>query len=265
MPKITLNNRSLHYRDEGQGPVVLFGHSYLWDSTMWRHQVAELSKKFRCIVPDLWGHGNSDNLHETPSIQSLADDFWQFVQALNIDHFRIVGLSIGGMWGTQLALDHPESVEKLVLMDTFVGVEPEKTKQHYFSLLDTVAQMGKVPSAMIAQLQSIFLSKDTCAQQPEIAKAFAEALERIPAEKIATIVALGRAIFSREDRLTRLHALKMPVLLMTGEFDMPRPHHEAQQMAALISKAECQIIAKAGHISALEQPLQVNAFLKQFL
>lgn len=56
--------RQMAYLDEGQGPVVLFGHSYLWDSAMWAPQVEALKGQYRCIVPELWGHGDSDALPE---------------------------------------------------------------------------------------------------------------------------------------------------------------------------------------------------------
>ena len=42
----------IHYLDVGKGPVVLFGHSYLWDSRMWKSQIEELSRNYRCIVRD---------------------------------------------------------------------------------------------------------------------------------------------------------------------------------------------------------------------
>jgi pimeloyl-ACP methyl ester carboxylesterase len=264
MLKVNINNRAMHYRDEGQGPVILFGHSYLWDNTMWREQVAVLSQTFRCIVPDLWGHGDSDPVDETPTIQSLTEDYWQFMRLLQIHRFSIVGLSVGGMWGTQMALDHPESVDKLVLMDTFVGAEQERTRLQYFQMLDVVAKMQRIPEPMIAQLLPIFLSRDTLENNSAIADIFAQILANVPAEKIATIVALGRAIFSRDDLLHRLPDLQLPVLVMTGEFDMPRPVDETRQMAEMINGAEFRIIRDAGHISALEQPAQVNIFLKHF-
>ena len=67
--------RRMAYLDEGQGPVLLFGHSYLWDSAMWAPQVEALKGSYRCIVPELWGHGDSDSLPEGPcSLETLARD-----------------------------------------------------------------------------------------------------------------------------------------------------------------------------------------------
>lgn len=265
MPITTINNRSLFYRDEGRGPAILFGHSYLWDGSMWQAQIAALSQRFRCMVPDLWGHGQSDPLDEAPTLESLARDYRQLMQQIQIDRFSVIGLSVGGMWGTQLALDHAESVEKLVLMDTFVGAEPERTRLQYLQMLDTVAQMQHVPDPMITQLLPLFLARQTLQEKPEIARQFTQLLKQMPAEKIATVVALGRSIFNRAERMHRLAELAMPVMIITGEFDIPRPADEARQMAAQIEGAACHIISDAGHISALEQPSQVNTLLTAFL
>lgn len=53
MNKFSIDGKELAYLDKGDGPVVLFGHSYLWDHQMWAPQIEELSESFRCIVPDL--------------------------------------------------------------------------------------------------------------------------------------------------------------------------------------------------------------------
>ncbi|HAH02970.1 MAG TPA: 2-succinyl-6-hydroxy-2,4-cyclohexadiene-1-carboxylate synthase, partial [Vibrio sp.] len=57
MNKFTVDNQSMAYLDEGQGPVVVLGHSYLWDSAMWKPQIDALKTQYRCIVPELWSHG----------------------------------------------------------------------------------------------------------------------------------------------------------------------------------------------------------------
>lgn len=265
MPSIIINNQSLHYIDRGDGPVLLFGHSYLWDSSMWEKQIVEFSKHYRCIVPDLWGHGSSSSLYEIPSIQSLADDHWALIEALNIKSFSLIGLSVGGMWGTQLALDHPNEIEKLVIMDSFLGVEPPLSQQNYLQILNSVEQSKMITQQLIEQLIPIFLSDITLKQQPAISDAFSKSLATIPTENISSIVAIGRCIFKRKDRLALLSKLNMPTLVLVGELDKCRPPHEAKQMEHMIATAECKIIAKAGHISALEQPAEVNKLLRAFL
>ena len=78
--QITLDNKRLSYLDIGTGPVLLFGHSYLCDAKMWAPQIEHLSKQYRCVVPDLWGHGESDTLPE--STHSLRDISQQMLQLM---------------------------------------------------------------------------------------------------------------------------------------------------------------------------------------
>ncbi|WP_339135205.1 MAG: alpha/beta hydrolase [Candidatus Electrothrix sp. GW3-4] len=269
MPTLEVNNRELHYLDEGEGPTLLFGHSYLWDSTMWRQQLAALRTSYRCLVPDLWGHGQSAPLiaplTEPPSIQSLADDHWALLQALDIERCCLIGLSVGGMWGVQLALDHPEAIERLVIMDSFVGEEPPAPQQAYLQILDMVEQAGTLLPPLIDQLIPLFLSPVTMEEQPDLGAEFQHALANLPAENIPTLVALGRCIFQRKDRMAALAQLKMPALVLVGELDQPRPPQEAKAMTDALEQATCQVIAQAGHISALEQPEKVNRALQAFL
>ncbi|MDE1461640.1 alpha/beta fold hydrolase [Spartinivicinus poritis] len=76
---------------------------------MWKPQIEVLSKNYRCIVPDLWGHGLSDTPLNMPyTIAQMAEDYWLLTKELGLEHFAIVGLSVGGMWGCQLALSQPK-------------------------------------------------------------------------------------------------------------------------------------------------------------
>ncbi|MCE1857639.1 alpha/beta fold hydrolase, partial [Enterobacter hormaechei] len=95
---------------------------------MWAPQIEALSKQYRVIAPDLWGHGNSEELPEQHStLADLARDYLALMDQLGIEEFAIIGLSAGGMWGIELVDMAPDRVKALVLMDTFVGLEPEVT------------------------------------------------------------------------------------------------------------------------------------------
>ena len=127
MPKININGKELHYLDIGEGETILFGHSFLFDCHSWNSQIELLSKHYRCIVPDLWGHGLSDTIsQDNYSIEQIADDYWDLTQALGIEKFSIIGISVGGMWATEMMLKHPENISSLVLMDTYVGAEEKQ-------------------------------------------------------------------------------------------------------------------------------------------
>lgn len=266
MPSIDIHGKTCFYQDQGKGYPFLLGHSFLWNSAMWQPQIDELSKHYRCIVPDLWSHGQSASLGSfSTSIEALADDYFELMQHLNIPEFAVIGLSVGGMWGTQLALKHPQSVKALVLMDTFVGSEPTSTQQKYFGLLDFLEKEKAFTSVLLSQVVPLFFSPTTLAQNPTLVKTFHEKLSRLSPENISGIVALGRAIFSRPSLLDELPNITQPTLLIVGQDDIPRPPEEAREMNDLLPNSFLHIVPDAGHICNLEKPAEVTAHLSEFL
>ena len=233
---------------------------------MWEPQIKTLSRSYRCIVPDLWGHGRSDSPPKIPySIESLAEDHWAFANALGLERFAVIGLSIGGMWGGYLTLNHPEAVAALVLMDTYLGPEPEDTRARYFRMLDAVEQAGAIQPPMQEAIAPLFFSPITIKQTPDLINRFKAGLSSTSAERIPGILGIGRGIFSRASMIDRLSEIDVPTLVIVGADDLSRPLHEAQQMAEAIPGAHLEVIAGAGHISNLEQPERVTDLLGNFL
>ena len=254
--------RQMAYLDEGQGPVLLFGHSYLWDSAMWAPQIAALKGQYRCIVPELWGHGDSDVLPDGAcTLATLARDHLALLDALGIEECVLVGLSIGGMWGGELARMAPNRIKGLVLMDSFVGLEPQITCERYLGMLAMIEQHGTVPAPIIEQVAPIFF-----ANQPDatLLADFKARLATWPAEKVAAMVAVGRSFVTREDRIEWLEEITVPALVMTGCEDKARPVLEGYLMAEVLA-CRFKEIPAAGHISTLENPAFVNQALAEFL
>ncbi len=266
MAELTIRGRRMFYEDHGRGFPILFGHSYLWDARMWEPQVEALSRTYRCIVPEIWGHGRSDPPPESPySVDALAEDMWDFAQALGLKRFAVVGLSVGGMWGMRLALAHPEAVAALVLMDTDAGSEPEDSRQRYFAMMAAVEQAGALPPPMLEALVPFFFSPITVQRNPELIARFKANLAAIPPERLPGILAIGRGIFSRSSVLERLGEIRAPTLVMVGADDVSRPPHEAERMARAIPGARLEVIPEAGHIANLERPEVVTPLLESFL
>ncbi|KAF1032095.1 MAG: 3-oxoadipate enol-lactonase 2 [Pseudomonas sp.] len=266
MPVVTLDGQPLHYLDQGTGPVVLLGSSYLWDHTMWAPQIEALTQQYRVIVPELWGHGQSAPLPEgTTSLDDLARQYLALLDHLNIAKVNLVGLSVGGMWGARLALQAPERINSLVLMDTYLGAEPEATRQYYFSLFKMIEEAGAIPEPLLDVVAPIFFRPDID-RKSALYQGFRDTLKGFSKERLLdSIVPLGRVIFSRSDVMEHLPRLDTDTtLVMCGEQDKPRPPSEAREMADLIG-CDLVLIPEAGHISSRENPDFVNETLLTFL
>lgn len=266
MPFFTVDGQALHYLDQGTGPALLLGHSYLWDHTMWAPQITELSKCFRVIAPDLWGHGQSSTLPAgTQNLTDISRQTLALLDHLEIDKVSVIGLSVGGMWGIDLALTAPERVDQLVLMDTYAGAEPDATRNHYFALLAQIESAGEITSALLDLVVPIFFRPgiDT---QSALYQSFRHSLESMSTAQLRdSIVPMGRIVFGRQSLLERLSELPAErTLLACGEYDQPRPPHEMHEMAELIGCPSI-LIPNAGHISSLENPRFVTQTLLAFL
>ena len=266
MPFFTIDGQALHYIDQGMGPAVLLAGSYLWDQAMWAPQIAALSQQYRVIAPDLWGHGQSGPLPDgTASLDDIARQALALLDHLDIDRVTLVGLSVGGMWGARLALSVPQRINGLVLMDTYVGVEPEPTRQYYFTLFKQIEDTGVISPQLLDIVVPIFF-RPGIDPQSALYQGFRASLAALPADRLReSIVPMGRITFGRDDLLPRLGELNAgATLVMCGDQDKPRPPSEAKEMAELIG-CPCVLVPEAGHISNLENPQFVTKALLEFL
>ncbi|ABA50971.1 3-oxoadipate enol-lactone hydrolase family protein [Burkholderia pseudomallei 1710b] len=266
MPFVTIDGQPLHYQIRGAGAPVLFGHSYLWDSSMWEPQLDALSKSYRVIAPDLWGHGRSGPLPDgTRSLDDLARQMSELLDHLDIDTCSIVGLSVGGMWAVPLAHRAPQRIDRLVLMDTYVGVEPDATRNQYFQMLEAIDAQGAIPAPLLDAIVPIFF-RPGIDPASELPTGFRRALQAFTTERLRdSVIPLGKITFGREDARAQLSALPADrTLVMCGANDVARPPEEADEIAALIG-CEKAFVPNAGHISNLENPAFVTQALSDWL
>ncbi|WP_271273602.1 alpha/beta fold hydrolase [Aliamphritea hakodatensis] len=266
MPTANINGMEMQYLDQGEGFPLLFGHGYLWDSRMWAPQLDVLSEHFRCIVPDLWGHGGSQSDAARPlDISALADDHHALMQQLGIDRYGVIGSSIGVLWGARLAIEYPEEVVGLVMLNGYLGEEPAENVADYEHLLDIVGSMGSIPGAVMDALSRMMFCESTFVSKPALVETYRFDMMTLTPEQIATAVAMGKAMLKRRSQLDRLEELRCPVSIIVGDSDVFRPVAEARHMHSQMPGSELTVIKNAGHISNLEQDRQVSQVLVDYL
>ena len=259
----TIDEQTLSYIDIGQGPVLLFGHSYLWDANMWAPQIALLSQHYRCIVPDLWGHGLSAQMPSaTRNLRHIAALMLTLMDSLKIDQFSIIGLSVGAMWGAELTLAAPTRVKRLVMLNSFIGYEPEITRDKYYAMLEVIKQESSVSQTMRSAIKPLFFADKP---NPDLVARFDSSLANINSQQIETVYRLGKMIFGRRDTTEEADQLTLPCLIMAGVQDKARSVLESYLMHDVIDGSKFVHIPDAGHISTLEQPEFINSQLQQFL
>ncbi len=117
---VTFGKTRFHYVDEGRGPTLLFLHGGPMSSFMWRHQLATLRTRYRCVAVDLPGLG----LSSTPLVRGegfarMADALQTFVRELGLEEFTLLVHATGGPPGLEMAIRERARVRGLVISNTF--------------------------------------------------------------------------------------------------------------------------------------------------
>ncbi|MFJ6572516.1 alpha/beta fold hydrolase [Streptomyces sp. NPDC091292] len=121
--RVDADGVGVHLRVAGEGPPVLLLHGYPQTHLIWHHVAPLLAARYTVVVSDLRGYGDSDKPaslapdHGTYSKRAMAHDQWLAMRALGFDRFAVAGHDRGGRVGHRLALDHPEAVSALAVLD----------------------------------------------------------------------------------------------------------------------------------------------------
>lgn len=257
----------LTYIDTKKGnDTLVFIHSYLWDKTMWEPQINYFKDKYRCVSIDLVGHGDSKAKPDEISFEKIAKDITSLLENLKIDKFIYIGLSVGGMLAPYIYNRNKEKIKALILMDTYLGSEPLETQKLYFQMLDTIETSKKIPPMLVEKIAPLFFSPNIIQNNSLLIKNFKYYLGNISQSQIECIVKFGRLIFGRVSTLNFLSSIEsLPIYFITGEFDIPRPYKEAEEMYKLSLNSQIFKISNAGHISNLENPKETNKVLEEIL
>lgn len=268
MPYAWTNGFRTWYQLAGpaDGPPIVLMHGHSFDSTIWVEQIPLLAERFRVATFDVRGHGRS----ETP-----ASGYWSAVYAedmlalLDELGFRqptvLVGNSVGGSSVVELALAHPERVAALVLSSASLGSRsaPAERELH--------RRMWEVTAARgyLAALDEVWLPSQVFAgvrRRPEVYTRVREMCQgysgqgfRDPARAAETERRLRAPLY---ERLGELH---VPTLVVYGELDAPDTHAVGERVQRDVPCSERQVIAGAGHLSNMEEPVTYNRILLDFL
>ncbi len=116
MPHASINGANLYYEDSGAGTPLIFQHGYTSSHDCWEGVIPALRDRYRCVALDCRGAGESNAAPGPNTIAQYAADVVALADHLEIARFTYIGLSMGGVVGFQLGLEHAERLEKLVLV-----------------------------------------------------------------------------------------------------------------------------------------------------
>jgi 3-oxoadipate enol-lactonase len=247
---------SLFHTTDGSGdPVVLLG-SLGSTLRMWDPQVPALAADHEVICVDLRGHGGSPALPGSWSMADLAGDVIALLDARGIDRAHVVGLSLGGMMGLQLAVHHPERVRSLAVLCTSARLDP---RQGWLDRAAMVRAHGT--TAVASTVVERWLTPDYAAEHPDEAADFRRMITETSAEGYASAC----EAIADHDLVSALPQITAPTLAIAGRDDPATPPEHLRAIADAVPGAEYVEVAPAAHVASWERAAEVNDALRAHL
>jgi 3-oxoadipate enol-lactonase len=240
--------------------VVCLVHSLAADMTMWAEQVpALLEAGFGVLRIELRGHGGSTASPGPYRMAGLGDDLAAVLRALALGPVDYVGLSLGGMSGQALALDHPGLLRSIVICDALPESLPDAAA--IWGPRIAAARAAGSLAGLVEATMERWLTPEYRAANPARWAEIAATIAATPAEGYAGC-AEAIADFSH---VARLPGLAIPALVVCGEHDHAVPPAEGERIAALVPEGRFELVRGARHLPNVEKPAVFNALLLDWL
>ena len=238
-------------------PVACLNHCFGSDLHYWdRHLPA--FEGFRVLRYDTRGHGGSDAPPGPYRLEMLAADVAGLQDALGIERVHFCGVSIGGQIAQTFALDYPERVASLILVNTTCEYSGDQVAL-WRARARQVVEEGIEP--LHPALMARWFTDEAVAHEPPGYRYMAEAIRRFPPASFAAAVE-AMCHLHTTPRLPRIAA---PTLVIGTPEDPGAPREVTEKMARLIANAELEWLTPARHLASLEHPERFNALVRSFL
>jgi pimeloyl-ACP methyl ester carboxylesterase len=223
-----VNGIEMYYAVYGAGEPILLIHGGLGHADIWANQVIELSKTNQVVVADSRGHGRSSRDAQAFGYSLMAADFIALLDYLKIGKVSIVGWSDGGIIGLEIAMKHPERLNKVYAHAANVtvdGVDPAVANNATFNAY--IERMGKDYAKM--------------SKTPDQYAGFLEQISKMWASEPA---------WTKE----QLGKITVPTAIVLGDHDEAITRVHSEYMASVIPGAKLIILSEASHFAMLQDP-----------
>ncbi len=234
-----VNGIKLYYAVYGSGEPLLMLHGGLGHSDVWGAQIPAFAEKYKVIAVDSRGHGRSTRDDQPFGYDLMADDVVALLDKLGIDKASIVGWSDGGIIGLDIAIRHPERLDKLFAFGAnynLSGLKDDIDKNPTFNAY--IERAGKDYARL--------------SPTPKDFDAFVEAI---------AAMWYSQPDFSKEQMM----GIRAPVAIADGEHDEAIRREHTEEMAQLIPGAKLVILPNVSHFAFWQDPALFNKAVLEFL
>jgi 3-oxoadipate enol-lactonase len=250
------DGRSIHYLERGRGEPLILIHGLGSSGADWLLQVAVLQRRFRLIIPDLPGCGQSARPRGSCSIAGFAAALWSLLDHLEVPRTNIVGFSLGGAVGMEMALQRPDAVHRLALINSLAAYRLD----HWRKWLEASLPMLLIP--LLGMRRTARLAARRLFPHPWQRLLRERAAVAVSTVSAGAYLATGCALL-RWSAVQRLQALRCKVLMIAAENDFT-PLAEKRALASKLS-ADLVVVRGSRHATPFDAVRATNACLMALL
>lgn len=250
------NGHALHYLERGSGEPLLMVHGLGSSGADWAMQAPVLENRFRLIVPDLPGSGHSAPLRSDCSVEVLAQGMWALCDHLNAPRINVVGFSLGGAVGLEMALQRPHAVRRLALINSLATYRLD----HWRKWLEVGLSLALIPALGMQRAARLAANRlFPMPWQAGLRERAAAAVSSVPPNNY---LVTGRALL-RWSAVNRLHRLKSKTLVLAAEHDFT-PLKEKRGLATRLG-ADFIVVRGSRHGTPFDSVRATNDILWSLL
>jgi len=260
MQRITSGDDEIAYWALGDGPPVILLHPFPAHHEFWAPVAEALATRYRVILPDLRGHGESGIGEGPATMEKHAADLARVMDDAEVGRAPIIGVSIGGYVLFEFWRNHRGRVAALSLWNTKASADNPEARAGRLQAANNVLERGTEQffETMIPRL----LGKTARETRPDLVNGALRMMRKMSPDDVAQV---QRGMADRPDSVETLKTINVPALIVTGDEDILTGMNEAELMRQRIGGSELRVIPKAGHFSAWEQPADAVRLLRHFL
>ena len=247
------------YEVRGSGPPLILLHPFPTNRHFWGPVNPALELRYRLIIPDLRGHGES-GVGEGATMANHADDVLHILRESDIKRAAFVGVSMGGYILFEFWRRYSERVALLVLSNTKAQADSDEARANRLKAADDVEKNGTA-SFLDASIPKL-IGETTRRNRPDIvsrARAMMEAMSR------GGLAAVQRGMAARPDSVATLPSINVPTFIVRGHEDTFVSAQDAELMHNKIAGSQLCAVPQAGHYAPLEKPQEFLQILRAFL
>lgn len=260
MEVVRSDDAAIAYDVAGSGPAIVLLHPTPADHEFFLPLSKLLAARYRLILPDLRGHGESELGNGSATMEKHAFDIARIMDAVGVDRAPLMGVSIGGRVIFEFWRRFRERVSALVLCNTEARADSPEARTNRYRNADDVLRRGTEPffESMVPKL----MGETTRHSRPDLVEGALRMMRRMSPEDVAGV---QRGMAERPDSVPTLKTINVPTLIITGDEDVLTGLPDAELMKQNIAGSELKVVSKAGHFSPWEQPEEVGSILRRFL